>query len=372
MPNRFALLARACALLVLATLVAATPAHASFSMGKLHYGAVAGPENYVTTAGDKLYPEGTVDTGLWHRFVVTDPTGVVRAQTACTANPASGSVTGETSYTVPPSAAATTTTGWRYQLQQFPTSACSGAPATKQLYFTVARLTAYTSSALTTATTAIAPGSSAYIRIAGLGKLKGAPTVAADVDWSTTWLKPDASTSCANTAGKGERAPSAANGTFPTVAGDFLQYRPNTTSTGDLWNQEPLYETKPCASTATHGQWKLKVLKDPSHFVTLNAFLVTPLTATTISSAPATPGGDRHPAWSFSGGGGVGHECRLRQDADVVYDWAPCLSPVSYDLTGLPEGEYEFSVHSVAGADVGPDAVAAYLLDTTPPATPSI
>src|SRR5207247_2439593 len=142
---------------------------------------------------------------------------------------------------------------WGYALQQFATSACSGTPAKDgSLYFTVARLTLYTSSSLTTTATSIAPGARAYVRVDGLGKVNTGSAVGAETDWSATWIKPDGATSCANT-GANDRPDSSATGSFPSNAADFLQYRPNTPDSGDQWNFESKYETRPCADTTTTG-----------------------------------------------------------------------------------------------------------------------
>ena len=362
-------LARAWTLAILAMLACAAPAQAGFGLTKLHSGSAAGPENYAYTSGDAFTAEGGVDNGKWHRFVTSDPAGVVRGQTACTPNPPGGSITGETTYTVPPGAPPSTNKGWRYQLQQFTNASCTGKVAkAAQLYFTVARLSAFTASDLATPTTAIAPGAAIYLRVDGLGAIDTSQGVTSQTDWKVTWMTPSGTVSCANTGG-GDRPDSSASGSLPSPAASFLMYRPSST---DQWNVESKYETRPCANTSAHGEWRLKLQSDATHFVTMDAFLVTVLTPVSITSAPSSPGSGRSPSWSFSGGSGTAYQCRLRSSDATISDWAACTSPHGYDLTGLPEDDYEFSVRATAGAEIGPIATSHYLLDTTTPDPPSI
>src|SRR2546430_2428518 len=164
----------------------------------------------------------------------------------------------------------------------------AAAPAHAALYFTVARLPPSTGAALPTPTTAIAPGATAYIRVDGLGKVKTSAAVGAETDWLATWLTPSGGTACANTGG-GDRPNSTVAGVLPDIAGSFLQYRPNSPDAGDQWNFESKYETRPCADTSAHGEWRLKLQKDATHFVTLDAFLFTVLTPASLDAAPARP-----------------------------------------------------------------------------------
>jgi len=75
-------LARACSLALLAALVAAAPAQATFALGKLRSGSGTGAEDYAFASGDAVFPDGTVDAKKWHRFAITDSAGVVQAQSA--------------------------------------------------------------------------------------------------------------------------------------------------------------------------------------------------------------------------------------------------------------------------------------------------
>src|SRR4051812_31120373 len=68
-------------------------AQAAMTVSKLRLGSVRGAENYLFTAGDQIVAQGIVDAGTHYRFVVTDPSGAVRATSACRLSPANGSVT---------------------------------------------------------------------------------------------------------------------------------------------------------------------------------------------------------------------------------------------------------------------------------------
>src|SRR5947207_1499315 len=50
----------------------------AFSLTKLHVGSISGAEDYDYTAGDKVVPEGAVDSGKFYDIVVTDSSGVRR------------------------------------------------------------------------------------------------------------------------------------------------------------------------------------------------------------------------------------------------------------------------------------------------------
>ncbi|MFL5885494.1 MAG: hypothetical protein ACJ77M_10525, partial [Thermoleophilaceae bacterium] len=93
----------------------------------------------------------------------------------------------------------------------------------------------------------------------------------------------------------------------------------------------------------------------------------------TITSTPGVGGNGRSPAWSFSGDAGALLECRLDRGASAVSDWSTCASPRGFDLTGLPDGAYTFSVRArnFVGT-AGPAATSGYVLDTVPPAVPAL
>ena len=92
-----------------------------------------------------------------------------------------------------------------------------------------------------------------------------------------------------------------------------------------------------------------------------------------IDSAPGSPGRDNGPAWSFSGEAGASFECRLTSGGTTVSDWAACSSPEAYDISGQPDGAYDFGVRATDEAgNTGPASTSAYQLDRTAPAAPSI
>ncbi len=95
--------------------------------------------------------------------------------------------------------------------------------------------------------------------------------------------------------------------------------------------------------------------------------------ASSITSAPASPDNDLSPTWGFSAEAGATTECELTSGATILSPYAPCTSPVSYDLTGQGDGPFTLSVRATdAAANVGAPASNTYILDTAAPAAPSI
>ncbi len=93
--------------------------------------------------------------------------------------------------------------------------------------------------------------------------------------------------------------------------------------------------------------------------------------APTIATNPGASGSTRSPAWSFTGEGGATLECRLERSGAAVYDWASCASPLTYDLSGRPDGSYLFKVRATdAAGNTGAASTHSYELDTTGPAEP--
>src|SRR5436190_22108369 len=80
----------ALALVVFAASLAAFPgaALAGMTLAKLRLGSTTGPEDYLYTAGNAVSASGTLDAGSFYRFVVTDPSAVVRSTTPCKPTPA--------------------------------------------------------------------------------------------------------------------------------------------------------------------------------------------------------------------------------------------------------------------------------------------
>ena len=233
-------------------------AQAATSMSKLRVGSATGAENYLFAAGDHVVGKGSVTVGKHYRFVVSDPSGTVRATSACRPSPASGSVSND--YAVQSSDPVSTTTAWRDQLQEFNTADCSGAPAkTAQLYFDVARASSYSNASATLPKGVFGAATTAYVQVAGVGKVKASATNAQVTDWKTTWIAPGNGLACANTAG-GDRPDATASALLPASSvapgqGSTLRYRPVATATGDGWNREANYETRPCTdfSAADEG-----------------------------------------------------------------------------------------------------------------------
>jgi hypothetical protein len=50
----------------------------TFSLDRLRLGGAAGPEDYLYTGGNVIYPDGGVDPGTYYKFVVKDSAGTVR------------------------------------------------------------------------------------------------------------------------------------------------------------------------------------------------------------------------------------------------------------------------------------------------------
>ncbi|HEV2999390.1 MAG TPA: Ig-like domain repeat protein [Solirubrobacteraceae bacterium] len=95
--------------------------------------------------------------------------------------------------------------------------------------------------------------------------------------------------------------------------------------------------------------------------------------AVTIDGGPGPLGRDRRPAWQFSGEAAATFECRLSLRDLPVDDWSACTSPYGFDLAGRPDGPFAFMLRAIDPAgNVGPAGSAEYVLDTTPPAAPSI
>src|SRR5215217_9222467 len=72
--------------------------------------------------------------------------------------------------------------------------------------------------------------------------------------------------------------------------------------------------------------------------------------APAVISGPDSPDNDLAPSWTFSAPDVTSFECSLSRDDALVGDWAPCASPVAYDLSGQPDGVYRFAVRAL-GAD---------------------
>jgi hypothetical protein len=354
-----ALIVAAIALTCLPQVAEAAP----FGVQKLRQGGSTGPENYVYTDGGTVFAQATVDAGSYYRFTVLDSSGATRVSSNCIQ--ALFKKGANYKYAIQPTDPVTTGNGWRFKVEEWNNLACSGSPVkTDSLYFTIARASAFADSALTTPRDTFASGSSAYLTVAGLGRLKTSQSVSAQSDWQTTWVLPTGATACANTA-IADRPDSDANGVLP--GGSFLKYRPNASNPSQAWNLESNYETRPCPdfASANDGNWKILLQKDGTHFVTLKAFTVdaTP-PDTTITQQPAGGSADTSPDFRFTASqADATFECQLDGGG-----WQACSSPKHY--SSLSESTHTFQVRAIDPAgNVDPTpASATWTVDTTLPA----
>jgi large repetitive protein len=340
---------------------AAPAANGVFSLDRLRLGSGSGPENYVFTAGDVVFPEGGADTGAYYKVVVTDAGGTTRNPAfACT--PAASFDSHDNSYTIQATDPVSTGTAWRLTLQQFTNATCAGTPtktAFKSLY--VAKASTFADVNLTTPRALFSAGATAYVTIEGVK-----PSIN---DWSTTWILPSGGVACANTANN-DRPDASNTGALPKPSNSFVQYRPWTTPNGSLWNRESNYETAPCPAFAgNEGLWKLKVQLDPTNFVVLPVFTAdtTPPPAPTFLSGPNGPTASTSATFTFSDSeSDAVFMCRLDSGTFVA-----CSSPQTY--TGLGEGNHslELKAVDVAGNE---SAITArtWTVDLTAPPPPTI
>jgi hypothetical protein len=92
-----------------------------------------------------------------------------------------------------------------------------------------------------------------------------------------------------------------------------------------------------------------------------------------VSTAPSSPSNNLHPSWTFVQK--ASELCELLNPNGTTFSaWTVCTSPVTYNLTGHPDGTYTFYVAD-AGAPPPPAGEISnpsfYTLDTTPPAAPT-
>jgi hypothetical protein len=341
-------------LVVLGVVGSSTAATTAFSLGHLRLGGATGPEDYVFTTGDVLFPEGGADTDSYYKAVVSDAAGTVRNPAfPCTSAAAFAST--NNAYTVQASDPPSTSTAWTFTLRQWNNATCTGNPTkTASKMFFVAKPTVYADSALTAPNSTFGTSGTAYVTIAGLKPGN---------DWTTTWITPSGATACANTGG-GDRPDVPSTGALAGAAG-YLQYRPNTTAVGAAWNRESNYETRPCPSfsSANEGAWKLRLGLDGKDFVVLSAFTVdvTNPVVTLIDQPPALTNRTTASFSFASSKAGSTFECAL--------DGAPfssCASPVPYG--GLSDGPHVFAVRATA-VTTGPATTYRWTVDTIPPKT---
>jgi hypothetical protein len=332
-------------------------ADGAFSLDRLRLGGASGPENYVFTTANVIYPDGGVDPGTYYRFVVTDRANVVRNPSfPCT--PAASFTSSDNTYTVAASDSVSIATPWKVTLNQYTNSTCAGTAAkTINKTFRVARANLFADAGLTTPRSTFAPGSTVYMTVAGL-----VPSVS---DWSVTWLSPSSATACANTAGN-DRPDANSDGVLPPkTTPPYIQYRPTGGSAG-VWNNESKYETAPCPdfAQANEGTWKLRLESSSTAFVVLDVFTVdaAPPPAPAIDSAPPTWTNSTSASFGFSDSeAGTTFQCSLDSSA-----YEACLSPRAY--TGLAVGPHTFSVKGLDGLGNASAATTyQWTVDTTAP-----
>ena len=359
---------------------------ASFGISKLRHGSANGAEDYLYTAGNAIFPDASVDSNRYYRFVIRDSSGAQRGSVPCTSTNSFSST--NNTFTAPSDAPVSTATAWRYTLDEFTNSSCSGTPAKSDtIYFDLAKAASFEDAGLTSPRALFNASATTYVRVDGVGRASGKGTNGAESDWATTWLLPSGGTACANTGGN-DQPDSTAGGRLPSTTGSFLQYRPNTTATGDPWNREANYETRPglgstCTtfSSSNDGQWKLKLQKDGTHFVTLDAFKVDGSRPSSSATAPAfvesTTVNVGYTA-SDSGPAGLAEVQLWAKDpgagaySKVATDSNPSASGGQFAYTaGAGEGTYRFytialdKVGNQENAPAGEDA--ATVLDQTSP-----
>ena len=216
-------------------------------------------ENYQFAVGDTVYAQATnLTPARGYKLEAFNAANVSQYLGPCK----TGATTASDSY------APTTPSGladWTWVLHEWTSSTCASGPqsedADNTLGFNVAQATAYTSSALTTTTTAFPAGATAFVVVNGLDQSVN--------NWDTTWVA--TGVSCANTSA-GDRPDSDANGKLPS---SYLAYPPANTF-ADAWNKLSSYESTTCPAFASGnaGQWKVTLTSNATHSVTMNVFTV--------------------------------------------------------------------------------------------------
>ena len=228
-------------------------------VNKIFSDAALTNEDYQFAVGDTVYAQATnLTAARGYKLEAFDAANVSQYLGPCK----TGATTASDSY------APTTPSGladWTWVVHEWTSSTCvSGSQsedADNTLGFKVAQATAYTSSALTTTTTAFPAGATAFVVVNGLDQSVN--------NWSTTWVA--TGVSCANT-NAGDRPDSDANGKLPS---SYLAYPPANTF-ADAWNKLSSYESTTCPAFASGnaGQWKVTLAADATHSVTMNVFVV--------------------------------------------------------------------------------------------------
>src|SRR5215218_5878498 len=249
----------------------------------LHLGSPTGSSTVQFKAGDTVVPEpnlGAAVNGRFYIYTVLDPSGISKATTACLTFAQLSDATVE-SYTVQANDPLSTSNSWKYRLQEFTASNCSGsATSTDALDFYVAKATAYSDSALTTQASTFGANATAYVKVEGLR-----PSTS---NLSTTWLLPNGTTACANT-NNNDRPESSAAGRLPDAASSFLQYQPDNLASSADWNKQSNYDGAcPAFASGNQGAWKLKLESASGQAVTVELPVFSVATDTTAPTTTAS------------------------------------------------------------------------------------
>jgi predicted phage tail protein len=96
--------------------------------------------------------------------------------------------------------------------------------------------------------------------------------------------------------------------------------------------------------------------------------------APTITGRPSPVTNDDTPTWTFTASFDVvKYRCHLDRGATVVFGYAVCTSPHTYDLSALPDGTYTFGVRgSDDAANESTETQDTFTLDRSAPAAPNI
>jgi len=245
-----------------------------------------GQENYIYTSGDVIYPDANVTpAGTHYKVVVTDAAGTPHGSFSCGTAPFTGA---SNTYTVQSTDPVSNASDWTFTINQYSATdtTCTGTITnTDHLAFDVAKATAYTDSSLSTTATQYSSGDTAYVVIQGVQQ--------SQTDYSTIWIPTgftDLTATCHNTTGS-DQPDTSSVGRLPSPAGSFLQYPPG--ASGDPWNLLANYDsTGQACPLTTPGQWQIKVQKNSTHFVTLNAFTVVAAARGTLVVTKNTVGGN--------------------------------------------------------------------------------
>src|SRR4029453_2601600 len=228
----------------------------------------AANEDYIFERGNTVFANVTgVQGNRSYKLEVFDPANVSRHVTTSCVPGSAGSFSDSFQTFASDPLSTDAAHEWAYVVPEWnsPTG-CSGTLSDTTVDFDLAQATAYADSALTTPRSAFAVGASSFVKVEGLFPAKNS--------WNVSWLPPSAASAASNTGG-GDRPNSNANGILSdTSAVKFIQYLPNNAA-GDVWNKQSSYDAAcPAFSGVNQGAWKLRLLFNSTHFVTLNVFSV--------------------------------------------------------------------------------------------------